>query len=166
MIRNQNIKNQTTMKTNRYLLPHALKKVGWVMLAILAIYLILTSGNRLTWTWDAASGAWIPSRDIAPWLNNFLVSTTFAIILAAWSIVALVMTAFSREKVEDEYIMKLRGDSLIWATIGSLVISLAISIWEFAGGMGPSGIPYAIYFVLILFIIRFNIVLFRLRHEK
>ncbi len=154
------------MKTNRYLLPHAFKKVGWVMLAIIALYLIITSGNRLTWTWDNASGTYIPSRDIAPWLNNFLVSTTFAIILSAWAITSLLLIAFSREKVEDEYIMKLRGDSLIWATIGSFVLYLAMSVWEFTGGMGTGGIPYAIYFVLILFIIRFNIVLFRSRHEK
>jgi hypothetical protein len=147
-------------------MPHWCKIVGWVMMVPLAAYFVWGFSSDLYWTWDSAMGQYVPSKPISPAWSEFLRSRALALILTAWAIVGLLMIAFSREKVEDEYIMKLRVDSFILGTIASFVVYMALSVTEMLGGMGGGWIPYAVYFGLVLYILRFNVVLYRLRHEK
>lgn len=177
------------MKTNRYLLPHAFKKVGWIMFALFAVLYVsvMIYTSDLHWTWDTVTNMYIPSKSMSPALNRFLAGgpydiATMAFIMPLLSIVSLLMIAFSREKVEDEYIMKLRGDSLIWVVIASSILYLLYVPLEVLGLITPKGqvppytLPFNIVLMLALYIIRFNLVLFslrfniavkiRLRHEK
>lgn len=76
----------------------------------------------------------------------------------------LLFVAFSKEKIEDEYITKVRGDSLIWAVIANAVLMavLALAVYEV---MYIVVLSFNLYTVLILFIIKFNIAMSRVRKE-
>ncbi|MBR4837948.1 MAG: hypothetical protein IK004_05880 [Bacteroidales bacterium] len=71
-------------------------------------------------------------------------------------ITGLVFIGFSKEKIEDEFVMSIREQSLVWATycaaILLVIFTLTIYSWSYL---------YAIYSIfplfLILFIIKFRI---------
>ncbi|MEY8848138.1 hypothetical protein AB9K26_04955 [Psychroserpens sp. XS_ASV72] len=66
-----------------------------------------------------------------------------------------LLVGFSREKVEDEFIYKLRKDSLVWAIIFNYVI-LALTVvfvYEFSFF---NVLVYNMFTPLLFFIIRFN----------
>ncbi len=147
------------MKTNRYLLPHAFKKVGWLLFIPLVLYFAWEI-DALDWLfriWDS-DNSWANPMPVR--IYNYL----YTILPVGFSI-ALLMIGFSREKVEDEYIMKLRGDSLISAVIASYIIvvigSLLFYGFKYFGFMACN-----MFTVLVLYVAIFNIKLFRLRRES
>ncbi|MDA3820937.1 MAG: hypothetical protein PF590_10820 [Candidatus Delongbacteria bacterium] len=79
-------------------------------------------------------------------------------------IVSLVFIAFSREKQEDEYISKIRLESLLWATYinyGILVLSL-IFLYNFAFFWV---MIFNMFTLLIIFIVRYYIMLNKMKRE-
>ena len=81
-------------------------------------------------------------------------------------IVGGLMAVFSKEKVEDEFIYKLRTDSLVWTIIVNYIVLLfaIIFIYEFTFF---HVLVYHMFTPLIFFIIRFNFLKFKLRsHEE
>lgn len=79
--------------------------------------------------------------------------------LALTGIIAgLLLIAFSREKTEDEYIAKIRLESLQWAVLINYIL-LIISTWLVHGFAYIDVMMYNMLTVLIIFIIRFHLVL-------
>lgn len=77
----------------------------------------------------------------------------------------LLLMAFSREKDEDERIMQLRLESLLWAVlINSLFIMVSIIL--FYNELFLTIMAYNICTTLILFVIRFNLVLYLERKKS
>lgn len=76
----------------------------------------------------------------------------------------LLFVAFSKEKTEDEYIAKLRGDSLIWAVIVNAVLMIALSATVFGGWFVWVSF-FNLYTTLVLFIIKFHLALHRFYKE-
>jgi hypothetical protein len=77
------------------------------------------------------------------------------------TIVSLLFIAFAREKHEDEYIESIRLKSLQWAVLVNYAL-LLIATWLIHGGHGFTFLDVMIYnmlTVLIIFIIRFHLVL-------
>jgi len=74
------------------------------------------------------------------------------------------MVAFSKEKVEDERIRQLRLESLLWAILINTVF-LAFSIIFFYNDLFIWIIAYNITTPLILFIIKFNVVMYSERRK-
>jgi len=85
-----------------------------------------------------------------------------ATILPIILIIGLLMIAFSKEKVEDEMIVKIREQSLIWAVLVNFIILII-------GILLVYGLPYLhflslqIFLVLLLFIGKFHFELSRLK---
>ena len=146
------------MKTNRYLLPTYFKVIGWIISvpSALAVFIYLFSKP-----WDALppqpfqffSELWHRIFGIFS-CDSIKVATICMVLLMA----GLLFIAFSKEKMEDEYITKLRGDSLIWAVIANAVLMIILSatvygVWFLYVAF------FNLYTVLILFIIKFNIAL-------
>ncbi|MFC0772238.1 hypothetical protein [Terrimonas alba] len=75
-------------------------------------------------------------------------------------ILGLLMMAFAREKQEDEFISKVRLESLQWAVLINYVLLLAAT-WLINGWNFIEVMMYNMLTVLVIFIIRFNYVLFR-----
>lgn len=73
-------------------------------------------------------------------------------------IIGLLLLAFSREKVEDEYIGKIRLESLQWAVLINYVL-LIMATWLIHGLGYIDVMMYNMLTVLIIFLIRFHYVL-------
>jgi hypothetical protein len=91
--------------------------------------------------------------------------TNFAItILPIIIVIGLVFLSFSKEKFEDEMITKIREKSFVWAImVGSILFVF--------GTLFMYGFAYLyflgsfIYFILLLFILKFHIELLRLKKK-
>jgi hypothetical protein len=70
-------------------------------------------------------------------------------------IVGLLLIAFSREKVEDEFIGKMRLESLQWAVLINYILLIAAT-WLVHGFAYIDVMMYNMLTVLIIFIIRFH----------
>lgn len=145
------------MKTNAYLLLTCFKIIGWIMAIPSALVLFFYLFCR---SWDAAPPE--PFRffnDIwANVLDVFEGGAIFAAICMVVLMIGLLFVAFSKEKIEDECITKLRGDSLIWAVIVNALLIAVLSVFVYGGWFLYVSF-FNLYAVLILFIIKFYIAL-------
>lgn len=96
--------------------------------------------------------------------NNYLdeIVSVFLILGGIWA-------GFSKEKSEDEYLAKIRMESLVWAVYVNYAI-LFLSVILISGGDFFTVMILNMFTVLIFFVIRFNIVLLknkrRISHEE
>ena len=77
-------------------------------------------------------------------------------------IISSILLAFSKEKEEDEYIAKIRLESLVWATYinyGLLLLAFVL-IYNFSFF---SVMMYNMFTLLIIFLVRFNFYKFKLQ---
>jgi hypothetical protein len=77
-------------------------------------------------------------------------------------IVGLLFIAFAKEKHEDEFINKLRLESLQWALLVNYILLLAAT-WLVHGFGYIDVMMYNMLTILLFFIIRFHVVLFKNR---
>lgn len=144
------------MKTN-YLFPHKFKTIGWWILipsAIIGLFTLLSDFepafldlNVPAFFIDELFGE---EKSFGIVENNILNE-----ILGVLIIIGSLLVAFSKEKLEDEYISKIRLESLVWAVyfnygillIGFLVIFDFAFLWIMIFNM---------FTILIFFIISFN----------
>jgi hypothetical protein len=91
------------------------------------------------------------SKGLLGFVNNNILNEIFGILI----IISSLFVAFSKEKLEDEYISKIRLESLVWAVYvnyGILLFSfLFIFDFSFLWVM-----IFNMFTVLLFFIIRFN----------
>ncbi|MBN8698020.1 MAG: hypothetical protein J0L54_00330 [Chitinophagales bacterium] len=158
------------MKTTP-LLPNRYKKIGWVIFipAILAgLMLSILDFNA----------AWLTTNVFAIWNDPIVGRASFFTVIktdvtntlvGALFIIGGMMVGFSREKQEDEYIAELRLSSLLWAVCVSYVLLLLAFLFVY-GGPFFTVMVYNMFTVLIIFIARFNYLLYRnaqsISHEK
>lgn len=76
-------------------------------------------------------------------------------IIALMIIIGGLFVGFSKEKVEDEFIYKLRKDSLVWAIITNYVILMFTVIFVYNFSFFDI-LVYNMFTPLLFFIIRFN----------
>ncbi len=138
-----------------FLFPHSWRIPGWVLaVPSLLLGLVLLTG----WAPDSLSLDSY-SADQGP-LDE---------IVTVCLIAGLMLIAFSREKDEDEYVTRLRSSSLTWALIVDciLIIIATLTIYGFAYLDALFVMPFLI---LILFVAKFRIALYRFRkinsHEE
>ncbi|MCK9163542.1 MAG: hypothetical protein WCR29_01740 [Bacteroidales bacterium] len=85
-------------------------------------------------------------------------TTLFPIIV----VIALSFIAFSKNKNEDEYISKIREQSLVWSMIVGYFIFILLTLFLY-GTVYITVVMYDIYIFLILFVCKFNFELYRLK---
>jgi len=139
------------MKTN-YLLPNRFEKIGWFLFIpgiILGImYLIDEPQPKFL---DVTVFAIAESLFTFSFIKNNVYDEITALLL----IIGPIFIAFSREKLEDEYISRIRLESLVWATyINYLIVILA---FIFVYDLGFYWVLLLnIFTILFFFIIRFK----------
>ncbi|MEI6436239.1 MAG: hypothetical protein WCP32_15500 [Bacteroidota bacterium] len=153
------------MKT-KFLLPPKFKAFGWILLSIATILYVwvnvigdipFLANAKILCIYYSDAPLWQkpPSSKFFQLHETDIQPDIIGILL----IVGSLFVAFSRLKVEDEYIMKIRLESLVWATCVNfiLLIGAIIAIWgtDFLVVM-----EYNMVTTLILFVIRFHYVLF------
>lgn len=152
------------MKTN-YLLPHKYKIIGWCIL-ILGIVSGLLFFNQ-----DFESD--ILRVDVFAIYNGedfinkdggfFKIIENNSIldeIIALSIIFGGLIVGFTKEKVEDEFIFKLRNDSLVWAIILNYII-LTFTILFIYELTFFNVLVYNMFTPLLFFIFRFNFLKYR-----
>ena len=79
-------------------------------------------------------------------------------------LIGLLLVAFSKERIEDEQISRLRLDSLQWAVYFNYVL-LIVSLIFFNMKDHPYIVHFNVWVPLVFFIVRFRWVIFRLNQS-
>lgn len=132
------------------LIPNRYKKIGWMVLVpsfILGLFVRFA---------DFQFGFLEISKNDKRLLDDDINLTDELALTGI--IIGLLLLAFSREKVEDEYIGKIRLESLQWAVLINYVL-LIIATWLIHGLGYIDVMMYNMLTVLVIFLIRFHYVL-------
>ncbi|MBQ5663170.1 MAG: hypothetical protein IIV19_01930 [Bacteroidaceae bacterium] len=135
---------------NLWLLPAWCRKAGWALFipcAILGLYIIFIEG-------------YVP-------LEIKLCEVLKTNVAIIGTLIGLYMIAFSKEKIEDEFINSLRMDAMIKAIILNCVIIVLASLIIY-GGWYVYTLSITQYFVLLAYIIifRYNIHKYSCKNEE
>lgn len=153
------------MKTN-FLFPHKLKKVGWIIFIptfLFALFLIAYGYDmEIKCTIFAIYGDELfgKSHFFNAYQTNIIPTLTGVLF-----IVGGILVGFSKEQNEDEYIAKLRMESLIWATYVNYALLLLAFLFIY-------GVPFLtvmefnMFTILMFFIIRFNLLLYKSKKSQ
>ncbi|WP_040280853.1 hypothetical protein [Psychroserpens damuponensis] len=146
------------MKSN-YLLSNKFKVPGWILLSfgvITGICLTTTGFELDILTIDVFSiysdnDVFSSGGGFFKIMENSIVDELIALII----IIGGLLVGFSKEKIEDEFIYKIRTDSLVWAIVVNYIILMfaIIFIYEFTFF---DVLVYNMFTPLLFFIIRFN----------
>lgn len=147
------------MKTN-FLLPHKYKVFGWVLLIlglISGIFLYATDFEPDMLTVKVLSiynGDALFSGTDEGWfklIENGIIDELAALAI----IIGGLIVGFTKEKVEDEFIYKLRTESLVWAILVNYTI-LALAVIFVYDMLFFNVMIFNMFTPLFIFIIRFN----------
>ena len=155
------------MMESKFLFPHRYKMIGWVLLipffVLGVIYTFFGLAYQLDWLTYCKDGN-ITFED-----GDFLFSLSCENftneVLGIGLLLGLILTAFAKEKIEDERVRHLRLESLLWAVYcNSFLILLAI-IFVY-GGLFLTVMTYGMFSSLLFFIFRFNWLLWQERRQN
>ena len=148
---------------SRYLFSHKLKPTGWILFSIgIVLGVILLINDFDYFDWEVKVFSLIGSDDSFStaksfsWTLNNLSDEIVAILI----IVGGILVSFSKTKEEDEYIAKIRMESLIWATYVNYLVLLLTIILVFDMAFFNVMI-FNMFTILIFFILRFHYVLYK-----
>jgi len=144
------------MKVN-FLFPNKFKKIGWFILipsAIIGLVTLIYEYEPSFLDFNAPAifiNDFFKDKKLFGMVNNNILNEILGVLI----IISSLFVAFSKEKLEDEYISKIRLESLVWAVYvnyGILLFSfLFIFDFSFLWVM-----IFNMFTVLLFFIIRFN----------
>ena len=93
----------------------------------------------------------------------------FNTIVGIFLIVSLLLVGFSKERIEDEYVKSLRLSSLQWAVVVNYIILIAAFLFVYDLDFMYVMI-FNVFTVLIIYVARFNILLYmnskKLKNEE
>ena len=144
------------MKLN-YLFPSKYKKIGWFIFIptlVFGLYTVIFEFEPEIFN-TKVFGVFIDEvfgeKKLIGFINNNVLNELLGILM----IIGSILVAFSREVDEDEFISKIRLESLVWATYfnyGILLLAILfvydLSFWWV--------MIFNMFTLLIFFIIRFN----------
>lgn len=146
------------MKSN-YLLSNKFKIPGWILLSlgiIAGIFLSITGFESDLLEMNVFSiysdnDAFSSSGGFFKIIENSIVDEIIALAI----IIGGLLVGFSKEKIEDEFIYKIRTDSLVWAIVFNYITLMfaIVFIYEFTFF---DVLVYNMFTPLLFFIIRFN----------
>ena len=151
-----------TAMSNKLLLPNRFKMIGWFLLipsTVLGLILSFTDFETLqinTKTFAFFSDEFMGKSHFFSVIETNITST----LVGALFIVGAMFVGFAKEKSEDEFIAKLRLSSLLWAVWVNYIL-LFLSFVFVYGMSFLSVMLYNMFTVLIIFIIRFNYILYK-----
>lgn len=158
------------MKT-KLLLPNKFKTPGWIMLiptTLFGLYIIF-SDFEFDFL-DSRVFAFFSDEILGDSVTMGFIHTNLTYtITGIIFIISAFFVAFSREKTEDEFIARIRLESLLWATYINYAILLFCFLFFYDFGFLYVMI-INMFTILVIFIIRFQYLLHRakksLSHEK
>ncbi len=154
----------------RFLLPHSLKTVGWILLIPSVLYGIYIHIVGFEFDEVMKTSVFAIWRD--PFLSSDLSDNFFKVIengildeiLTICIILGGIFVGFAKAKDEDEFIGKIRTESLIWAIYLNSIIFLFATIFVY-------DMPYFNVLIfnaftpILFFVIRFHFLLHQSKKE-
>lgn len=153
------------MKSN-YLFPNRFKKIGWFLFvpSVILGILLLTGVLKINFLGVKvfailADPELLKTKFFTITENNILDE-----IIGILLIVGALFIAFSKEKSEDEFIAKIRLESLVWATYVNyaILIFTIIFIYDLSFFIV---LVCNMFTMLIFFVIRFNWALYKSKNQ-
>ena len=147
---------------SRFLFSHRLKPIGWILfLTGMVLGIILMLNEFDVPNWEAQVFPLISENDIFSnpafeWNSNNIADEIASILV----IIGGVLVSFSKTKDEDEYISKIRIDSLIWAVYVNYIVLVLAILFVFDLSFF-NVLIYNMFTVLLFFMIRFHYVLYK-----
>lgn len=158
------------MKT-KLLFPNKFKKIGWIILipssvlGLLIIFFDLEIGFLDVKVLAIISDKFTNSINFFSLIKNNITDEIIGISF----IIGAILVAFSKEKYEDEFIAKIRLESLVWATYTNYLILILCILFVYDLSFFTVMV-FNMFTILIFFIIRFYYMLFRsnksISHDK
>lgn len=149
------------MNTN-YLLPNKFKLLGWLLfsaglLAGIVLYAIGYDGELMvTKVFSIYSDPFLGDAGFFKIVENGIADELVFICI----IIGGLLVGFTKEKVEDEYIYKLRTESLVWAIIFNYVLLLLTIVFVYDMTFF-NVLIFNVFTPLLFFVFRFNFIKFK-----
>ncbi len=146
------------MKTN-YLLPNKFKKLGWVL------FIIGILGGIFMYVTDFEPTEVLKMKVLSiyddqifgkPTFFKIIENEIFDELVSVFIIVGGFLVGFTKEKIEDEFIYKLRKDSLVWALIVNYSILLVAILFVY-DMVFLNILFFNMFTPLLFFVIRFSV---------
>ncbi len=149
--------------SHKLLLSNRYKKIGWVILipaTLLGMILMFTDfdGMEVNTKVFALFTGEMFGKDQQNF--SFIDTNITRTIVGVLFIVGALLVCFSKEKIEDEFISNLRLSSLLWSVFVSYILLLISFVFVY-GTAFLYVMLYNMFTVLIIFIIKFNYVVYR-----
>jgi amino acid transporter len=148
-----------------YLFPTYFQKIGWIITLPLLAWLLIQLIFKVDLDFDFKMPALITGEGFFKteikyfaMTETMLISTVFPVLF----IIGLSFIAFAKRKDEDEYIGKIREQSLVWSLIVGYCCYIFLTLFIY-GLIYLYVKAFVIYIFLILFICKFNYELYRLK---
>lgn len=155
------------MNTN-LLFPHRYRLIGWIIfIPSLVLGLFYTYDEfKFSFLTLSAPDETSPAYGLYKFFfDGIFGNTNFTDEIAALGIIiGLLFIAFAREKHEDEMIQHLRLESLQWSVYANYII-LSLAIMLIHGSPFLSVMIYNMFTILLVFVIRFRILLYKNSRE-
>jgi hypothetical protein len=147
---------------SKLLLPNTFKKAGWFILVPSTILGIILAYHDFSAQWLWARVFYIANEATEGNSMYFSVQNTNITntVVGALFIIGGMLVSFSKEKNEDEFIAEIRLSSLLWAVCVSYIL-LFIAFLLVYGTPFLEVMVYNMFTVLIIFIVRFNYILYK-----
>ncbi len=148
--------------TNKLLLPNKYKKIGWFIFipAFIAGIILSITGYEANWLQTKVFA--IVNNELFGRTQYFqlveinITNTTVGILF----LVGAILVGFSKEKTEDEFIANIRLTSLLWALLVNNILLLIAFVFIY-GTTFLSVMVYNMFTIMIIFIFRFNYLLYK-----
>ena len=155
------------MKTH-FLFPNKCKKFGWILFvpSLLLGSILFISGIDF--------GNYFKMNVFAIYSDQFLSGTNFFTIIKngvldeiiiVLIIVGAILISFSKTKNEDEFISKIRYESLVWATYLNFILMIIATLVIY-GFAYFNVLVTNVFAMLLFFIIRFHFMIYKLNKSS
>ena len=151
------------MKTH-FLFPNKFKKIGWILFIPSLITFMMTSIFNIDIDKYLKIKVFAIYEETIGEKSGFfkIIEDSFCYeLITILIIVGGLFICFSKLKNEDEYISKIRYESLVWATYFNYFLILFFTLFLY-GMPFLNVIVYNVYTVLIFFMIRFHYLIYKL----
>jgi len=157
---------------SRFLFSHKFKALGWVLFSIGVIIGLITWISEYDFdehfeinVFALVDEGFMNSESYFKVVKNGVVDELISVLI----IIGGILVGFSKAKEEDEFISRIRMESLIWATYVNYTV-LLFSIVLVYGISFFNILVYNMFTTLIFFILRFHYVLYKskknMSHEE
>ena len=146
----------------KLLLSNRYKKIGWFILIPATILGLILVYYEFGTDWLSArvfaivADGTIGSYKYFSFINANITNT----VIGSLFIIGALLVSFSKEKNEDEFIAEIRLSSLLWAVCVSYILLLIAFVLVY-GSPFLDVMVYNMFTVLIIFIVRFNYLMYK-----